>query len=137
MRGILAGIAWWVEGPFEAFVVIWYVTELCGDLYLWFLAWRKLKRRDLLKGIRPTLKPHELPAAWRFAIHVNLTSSLIAARPIARLVVGGLLGPAAAGIYQVAAGLTNSAKKPAGLVGAMAAALAIQVAVEYRRVRAR
>ena len=118
-RAILAGVAWWVEGPFEAFVATWYVTELCGDLYLWFLAWRELKRRDLLKGIRPTLKPHELPAAWRFAIHVNLTSSLIAARgPIARLVVGGLLGPAAAGIYQVAAGLANSAKKPAGLVGA-------------------
>ena len=118
-RAILAGIAWWVEGPFEAFVAIWYATELCGDLFLWFLAWRELKRRDLLKGIRPTLKPQDLPAAWWFAIHVNLTSSLIAARgPIARLVVGGLLGPAAAGIYQVAAGLANSAKKPAGLVGA-------------------
>jgi O-antigen/teichoic acid export membrane protein len=118
-RAILAGIAWLAEGPFEAFVAIWYVTELGGDLYLWFLAWRELRRRDLLNGIRPTLRPRDLPGGWRFAIHVNLTSSLIAARgPIARLVVGGLLGPSAAGIYKVAASLAKTAQKPAALVGA-------------------
>jgi O-antigen/teichoic acid export membrane protein len=118
-RAILAGIAWWVQGPFEAFVGIWYVTELGGDLYMWFLAWRELRRRDLLKGIRPTFKPRELPGAWRFAINVNLTTGLIGARgSIARLIVGGLLGPAAAGIYHVAARLARSAQKPASLVGA-------------------
>lgn len=118
-RAILAGIAWWFEAPFEAFVAIWYVTELGGDLYLWFLAWRELRRRNMLMGIRPTLKPQELPGAWWFAIHVNLTSSLIAAGgAIAPLVVGGLLGPAAAGIYHVAARLANSAQKPTGLVAA-------------------
>lgn len=117
-RAILAGLAWWAEAPFEVFVAIWYVTDLGGDLYLWFLAWRELKRRDLLRGIRPTLKPRQLPGAWRFAIHVNLTASLIAAwGPIARLVVGGLIGPAAAGIYRVAASLADSAQKPADLLG--------------------
>jgi O-antigen/teichoic acid export membrane protein len=117
-RAILTGIAWWVEAPFEAFVAIWYVTDLGGDLYLWFLAWRELRRRDLLKGIRPTLKPQTIPGAWRFAIHVNLTTSLSTALgPIARLVVGGLIGPAAAGIYRVAASLADSAQKPADLLG--------------------
>ena len=117
-RAILAGIAWWIDAPFEAFVAIWYVTDLGGDLYLWFLAWRELRRRNLLTGIRPTLKPQALPGAWRFAIHVNLTSSLTAAwGPIARLVVGGLIGPAAAGIYRVAASLADSAQKPADLLG--------------------
>jgi len=85
---------------------------------LWFLAWRELRRRKLLQGIRPTLKPDKLPGAWRFAIHVNLTSSLTAAwGPIARLVVGGLIGPAAAGIYRIAASLADSAQKPADLLG--------------------
>jgi len=117
-RAILAGIAWWVDAPFEAFVAIWYVTDLGGDLYLWFLAWRELRRRKLLQGIRPTLKPDKLPGAWRFAIHVNLTSSLTAAwGPIARLVVGGLIGPAAASIYRIAASLADSAQKPADLLG--------------------
>lgn len=117
-RAILAGIAWQQEAPFEAFVAIWYVTDLGGDLYLWFLAWRELRRCELLKGIRPTLRPQQLPGAWRFAIHVNLTASLMAAwGPVARLVVGGLVGPAGAAIYRVAASLADSAQKPADLLG--------------------
>ena len=117
-RAILAGIAWQLEAPFEAFVAIWYVSDLGGDLYLWFLAWRELRRRDLLHGIRPTLRPEYLSGAWRFAIHVNLTSSLGAAwGPIARLIVGGLVGPAGAAVYQVAASLADSAQKPADLLG--------------------
>ena len=76
-RAILAGIAFASDAPLMTYVAIWYVTDLGGDIYLWFLAWRELKRRGLLKGIRPTLKPDTLPGAWRFAIHVNLTSSLI------------------------------------------------------------
>ena len=116
-RAVLAGIAWATEAPFEAYLAIWYVTDLGGDLYLWFLAWRELRRRELLDGIRPTLKPRDLPASWRFAINVNLTGSLaVAWGPIARLIVGGLLGPAAAGLYRVAATLADSAQKPADLL---------------------
>jgi O-antigen/teichoic acid export membrane protein len=116
-RGILAGIAWWQGFSFPAYVAIWFVTNLGGDLYLWFLAWRELRRRDLLTGIRPTLKPKELQGAWKFAINVNLTSSLMTAwGSIGRLIVGGLLGPASAGLYRVAAGLADSAQKPADLL---------------------
>lgn len=116
-RAVLAGIAWMADAPFEAYVAIWYVTDLGGDLYLWFLCWRELKRRDLLAGIRPTLRPHRLQAPWRFAIHVNLTGSLASAwGPIARLIVGGLLGPASAGLYRVAASLADAAAKPADLM---------------------
>ena len=114
VRAILAGTAWAMKAPFEAYVAIWYVTDLGGDVYFWFLAWRELRRRGLLEGIRPTLRPTSLPGAWRFAIHVNLTSSLSTAwGPIARLVVGGLLGPAAAALFRVASSLADSAGKPA------------------------
>jgi O-antigen/teichoic acid export membrane protein len=116
-RAILAGIAWAMSAPFEAYVAIWYVTDLGGDVYLWFLSWRELKRRDLLSGIRPTLRPRNLESSWRFAINVNFTSSLAAAwGPIARLIVGGLLGPASAGLYRVAASLADAAAKPADLM---------------------
>ena len=75
-RAILVGIAFMLDAPFEAYIAAWYVTDLGGDLLLWFLGWRELRRRGLLRGIRPTLRPTTLPGAWRFAIHVNLTSSL-------------------------------------------------------------
>jgi len=117
VRAILAAGAWWAGAPLEVWVAIWYMTDLGGDLFLWFLAWRELKRRGLLEGIRPTLRPESLPGAWRFAIHVNLTASLMAAwGPIARLMVGGLVGPAAAALYRVASSLADSAYKPADLL---------------------
>jgi O-antigen/teichoic acid export membrane protein len=117
-RVFLVLIAYLSGATFGAYVAVWYVTDLGGDLYLWFLAWRELKRRGLLRGIRPTLKPETLPGAWRFAIHVNLNASLQAVwGPIARLVVGGLLGPAGAALFRVASALSDSAGKPADLLG--------------------
>jgi O-antigen/teichoic acid export membrane protein len=117
VRGVLAGIAFAIDAPLETYVAIWWITDLGGDIYLWFLAWRELRRRGLLKGIRPTLRPETLPGAWRFAIHVNLTSSLITAwGPIARLVIGGLMGATGAGLFRVASSLADSAQKPADLL---------------------
>jgi O-antigen/teichoic acid export membrane protein len=116
-RAFLAGIAYFTGAPFAAYIAIWYVTDLGGDLYLWFLAWRELRRRGLLEGIRPTLRPTSLPGAWRFAIQVNLTASVQAAwGPMARLVVGGLLGPIGAALFRVASSLADSAQKPADLL---------------------
>ncbi len=117
VRAILSGAAFAADAPLETFVLIWFVTDLGGDIFLWFLAWRELRRRGLHRGLKPTLRPHDLPGAWRFAIHVNLTASLITAwGPIARLIVGALLGPAGAGLYRVAASLAESAHKPSDML---------------------
>ena len=117
-RAVLSGIAFVFHAPFTTYVIIWYVTDLAGDLFLWFLGWRELRRRGLLEGIRPTLRPTDLPGAWRFAIHVNVTSGIDTVwGPMARLVVGGLLGPAGAALFRVASSLSDSAQKPADLLG--------------------
>ena len=116
-RAVLTGTAYLLHWSFPAFVAIWFVTDILGDLYCWLLTWRELRRRGLNQGIRPRLKPIGLSNAWPFAIQINLTGSLYAAwTPIARLVVGGLLGPASAAIYRVAANLADSAQKPADLL---------------------
>jgi O-antigen/teichoic acid export membrane protein len=116
-RVALVTLAYFTNAPFAAYVAAWYVTDLGGDVYLWFLAWRELRRRGLMEGIRPTLRPETLPGAWRFAIHVNLNASVQAAwGPIARVVVGGLLGPAGAALFRVASSLSDSASKPADLL---------------------
>jgi len=116
-RASLAGVGYWQGWGLPLFIALWAATDLVGDLFLWFLAWRELKRRKLASGIRLSLSARDLPNAWPFAIQVNLTSSLMAAwGPIARLIVGGLLGPASAAIYRVAASLADSAQKPADLL---------------------
>ena len=110
-------IAYLHGAGFVAYVAAWYATTLVGDLYDWFLAWRELRRRNLLQGIRPTLKPDTLPGAWRFAIQVNLTASVQSAwGPIARLAVGGLLGTAGAALFRIASVLSDTASKPADLL---------------------
>jgi len=117
-RAIFIAIAYLAGSPFAAYVAIWYVTDLAGDLFTWFLAWREMRRTGHLEGIRPTLKPTELPGAWRFAIDVNIAASVQAIwGPTGRLVVGGLLGPAGAALFRVASTLADAAQKPADLLG--------------------
>ncbi len=116
-RALLAGIAFAADWNLASFVAIWFVTDLVGDLMLWFLAWREARRRSLTDGIKPTLRAGGLADAWPFAIKINLTYTLESAwGPIARLIVGGLLGPASAAAFRVAASLADSARKPADLL---------------------
>lgn len=116
-RTVLAAVAWWFGWGFTTFVLIWFVTDLVGDLIMWWLAVREMKRRDLLRGIRPNLRGDGLPGGWKFALSVNAAGSLSAAwGPIANLLVGGLLGPAGAGLYRVAQTLIDSAAKPSDLL---------------------
>jgi len=116
-RAILSGFGWWLGWSLPVFVGIWFVTDLAADVYLWFLAGRELRRKDMLEGIRPTLSAKGLPGAWPFAIQVNVTSSLMSAwGPVGRVIIGGLLGPASAALYRVASSLADSAQKPADLL---------------------
>lgn len=116
-RMILAAIAFAADAPFEVYLAIWWVTDLGGDLFLWWLGWRELRRRRMADALLPTLDPHPLKGAWKFAIRVNLTASLTAAwGPIARLVVGGILGPASAALYAIAATIADSVQKPTDLL---------------------
>jgi len=117
-RAFLILIAFLAHAPLPAYVAIWFVTDLAGDLYQWFLAWRELRRHDLHVGIRPTLNPTTLPGAWRFAIQINLAVVVQTVwGPIARLAVGGLLGPVGAALFRIASSLADSAQKPADLLG--------------------
>lgn len=118
LRAVLAGIAFVNHAPLAAYVAIWFLSDLAGDMYQWFLAWRELRRHDLHVGIRPTLKPTTLPGAWKFAIQINLAVGVQTVwGPVARLAVGGLLGPTGAAFFRIASSLADSAQKPADLLG--------------------
>ncbi len=117
-RAILALGAFLSHAPLPVYVAIWFVTDLAGDMYQWFLAWRELRRHDLHIGLRPTLRPTDLPGAWKFAIQINLAVGVQTVwGPVARLAVGGLLGPTGAALFRIASSLADSAQKPADLLG--------------------
>ena len=98
---------------------IWYVTDLGGDLYLWFLGWRELRAARAARrasGRRFGRRPCPARGGSR-STSISTTSVQAVWGPIARLVVGGLLGPAGAALFRVASSLADSAQKPADLLG--------------------
>ncbi|GAA4008861.1 lipopolysaccharide biosynthesis protein [Sphingomonas humi] len=116
-RLVLVVGAYLIDAPLLVYLVIWASTDLLGDLYLWSAAVRELRKRGLLKGLWPTLRPAGLDGGWRFAVAVNLTASVNSAwGPVARLLVGGLLSPAATGLYRVASSLIDAVQSPIDLM---------------------
>jgi O-antigen/teichoic acid export membrane protein len=119
VRASGALLAYFAHLGFVGFVVTWYVADLAGDLVLWALAARELKRRDMLDAFRPGLfgTARRLPRAWGFVWTTNIAQSISSAwGPLSNLVVAGTLGPVAAGLYKIASTLMDSTAKPATLL---------------------
>lgn len=119
VRCALAVAALWAGLGLPGFVVAWYVADLVGDAMLWVLAVRELSRRDMLRHVRPGLRvpAARLPGAWHFVWTTNMSTSLGAGwGPVGNLMIGALLGPAAAGVYKVASTLLDAAGKPADML---------------------
>jgi O-antigen/teichoic acid export membrane protein len=117
-RLALVAVAYALKMDVLVYLVIWASTDLLGDIYLWSAAIRELRRRGLLKGIRPSLRSHGLDGGWRFAFTINLTASVNSAwGPIARLLVGGFLSSAGTGLYRVATIMIDAVQSPIDLMG--------------------
>ena len=119
LRAAGAVLSYFGDLGFVGFLVTWYVSDLFGDLVLWFYAVRELRGRDMLGALRPGLfgAARRLPGAWGFVWTTNAAHSVYAAwGPVSNLVVAGVLGPVAAGLYKIASTLLDSAAKPADLL---------------------
>lgn len=119
LRLVGAATAYLTGAGFVGFVVTWYVADLAGDLVLWAMAVRALRRSRMPRALRPGLRrtARRLPDAWSFAWTTNFAISLDAAwGPLGNLVVAGILGPVAAGQYKIAITLLDSAGKPANML---------------------
>lgn len=119
VRCALSVAALWGGYGLPGFVVAWYVADLVGDGMLWLFAIRELSRRDMLRHVRPGLRrpASRLPGSWHFVWTTNMSTSLGAGwGPVGNLMIGALLGPAAAGVYKVASTLLDAAGKPADML---------------------
>ncbi len=119
LRVLGAGVAYFTGLGLIGFVITWYLADILGDLLLWAFAIRQLRRRNMLGSLRPGLfgVARRLPGSWGFAWTTNIAISLNAGwGPIGNLVVGGILGPAPAGLYKIAITLLDSAGKPADML---------------------
>lgn len=119
LRAAGAALAYALGAGFPAYVAAWYVADISGDLVAWAFAVRELRRRDQLGDLRPGLLgvARRLPDAWSFVWTTNIAASLSASwSSISNLLVGGILGPVAAGLYRIASTIVDSAGKPADML---------------------
>ena len=98
-------LAYGLDGGLAAYLAAWFAAGLVESAALVILGWRELARQNLLRGLNFSLRglvdPH--PGLWRFVWATNIFTSLSAASShLVTLVLGWLLGPAAAGLFKIA-----------------------------------
>ena len=118
----LAGslVAAWMHAGVTGFLIAWLVAGMSEGVLQWSFGVYALHRAKLLTGLvgspRGATAAH--PGLWAFLMATNfdLTLSDLGAR-VTPLIVGWQLGPAAAGLYQLALRAGMVLAQPAQIVG--------------------
>ena len=119
LRALGSVIAWYFELGFAGFVVAWYLSNLVGGTMYWWFAAKELKRLNIRNALRPSIfkAGRKLEDAWNFVWTTNFAHSIWAARnSCTTVLVGIVLGPAAAGLFKIAMTFFDAAGTPASLL---------------------
>jgi O-antigen/teichoic acid export membrane protein len=114
----LAGVllVWLTGGGLREYLIVWLISGASEGLFMWWLAWPVFRE---MRGAVPLLGPvkgtlGENPGLIRFLATANADLTLRDFAPKAvPLIVGGVLGPAAAGIYSLAGRAAVIIQQPA------------------------
>ena len=111
--------AFLLDAPLPAYLAVWMVAGYAGAVVAVVMAWRQAARRGLLAGLNADLRglspPN--PGIWRFMLISNLHSTLaLVPNQLSVFLVGGIAGPAAAGLYKVAREIGTAIGKPVDLL---------------------
>lgn len=102
---ISVAILYITEVELIGFILVWTLTDIIGHITLQYFGVRELKNqkyRGVSKVNIRVLKGH-LKDVWTFVITTNLNSSIrMTTRQLDILIVGGMLGSNAVGLYKIA-----------------------------------
>lgn len=104
---------------FAGFIITWYASNLIGGVLYWWFAARELRRRNIHHALRPRLfaPASRLAGAWSFVWTTNFAHSIWSARnSCSTVLVGIVLGPAAAGLFKIATTFFDATGSPAKLM---------------------
>ncbi len=104
VRLLVMGFLYIRGAALPAFLYGWLATETAGHALLTTLALIEMRRREVrglsqapLRGLTATF-----PGLWKFLLTTNLHGTTrLGARELDVMIVGGLLGPAAAGLFKI------------------------------------
>lgn len=111
--------AFLLGAPLPAYLAVWLVAGYAGAAVALVLAWRQAARRGLLAGLNADLLglSRANPGIWRFMAISNVHSTLaLVPNQLSVFLVGGIAGPAAAGLYKVAREIGTAIGKPVDLL---------------------
>lgn len=101
-------------------IFVYMAGMILSGLYLWGVAFHEARTRGLLPRLwgRWSMLSAGFPRIWRFVVVTNLTSMMDTVLIHATvLVVGGMLGPTAAGLFGVVKQLTEAMNRSTTLLG--------------------
>lgn len=104
---------------FPGFIITWYASNLIGGTLFWWFAARELRRRDIHNALAPRLfkTARRIEGAWDFVWTTNFAHTIWAARnSCSTVLVGIVLGPAAAGLFKIAMTFFDATGTPAKLL---------------------
>lgn len=119
LRALGSVVVYYNHWGFAGFVVTWYASNLIGGSMYWWFAARELRRRNIRDALRPRLfaPARRIKGAWGFVWATNIAHSIWAARnSCSTVLVGIILGPAAAGLFKIAMTFFDAAGTPASLL---------------------
>lgn len=119
VRLIGSAVAFLLDAPLPAYLAVWMVAGFAGAVIAVVMAWREARRRGLLAGMTADLRGLGRcnPGIWRFMAISNLHSTLaLVPNYVSVFLVGGIAGPAAAGLYKVAREIGTALGKPVDLL---------------------
>ncbi|KGD72776.1 membrane protein [Tatumella morbirosei] len=119
LQAIGSLISYFCHLGFAGFIITWYLSNLVGGTLFWWFAGQELKRRDIHNALKPALfsSGRRLQGAWDFVWTTNIAHTIWAARnSCSTVLVGIVLGPAAAGLFKIAMTFFDATGTPAQLL---------------------
>lgn len=119
IRLIGSAVAFLLDAPLAGYLAVWLVAGYAGAAVALGMAWWEARRRGLLAGMTAELRglSRPNPGIWRFMAISNLHSTLaLVPNYVSVFLVGGIAGPAAAGLYKVAREIGTALGKPVDLL---------------------
>lgn len=116
-RCVGALILWAAGAGLGAFLVVWILSAVLHGLSLWGLGIRALAQRNLIPKLTGPASDRASREWLPFMIKTNLSSSIdLIHNNVPLLIVGAVLGPAAAGLFKIAFNLANLLAQPVNML---------------------
>lgn len=113
VRLLGCGLLFVTGGTLEDFLVVWFLSVMASGLTCAWMSWIDMRRRGVWQAADTAPSHGRFEGLWKFVWATNANSSMsLLTNHVATLVVGGLIGPAEAGLFRIARQIAEAIAKP-------------------------